>query len=202
MDLTHGIEWSPADQPYAIAVSQASWWLAAVRLSVARLHSAKDLRALPMSSTQIDARFLLLALVQLLRAEKLEQSALRAEAVDRAVRRELAEARRDFLKALPNLETMRDALTHYDEWVLGRGRGPQTAAVAAGFQQRDVAAYYWSFGYHEGDGVVRFGPFSLDVARAVDAARALHLAIYEAAREIDRMRSESPPPVDLPQIGS
>jgi hypothetical protein len=198
--MSPDVDWSPADDPYAIALSQASWWLSAVRLSAGRLHDPKDLRALPFSSTQIDARILILALVQLLRAVKLEQSALRALGVSSVVRKELARARRSFLEVLPNLEDMRDALTRFDEWALGRGRGPQKAALDAGWKQRDVAAYYWSFGYRPDDGAVQFGPFSLDVAKAVDAARALHQAIYEASGEVDRMRSERIPAEDLRQI--
>jgi hypothetical protein len=71
-DISPDVDWSPADNPYAIAVSQATWWFSAVRLSVGRLHDPKDRRALPVSSTQIDARSLVIALVQVLRAEKLE----------------------------------------------------------------------------------------------------------------------------------
>jgi hypothetical protein len=199
-DISPDVDWSPADNPYAIAVSQATWWFSAVRLSAGRLHNSKDLRALPVSSTQIDARVLVIALVQLLRAERLEQSALRAKGVSRVVRRELTRARSNFLEVLPNLVDMRDALTHFDEWALGRGRGPQKAALDAGWNQRDVAAYYWSFGYHPGESAIRFGPFCLDVPKAVDAARALHQAIYEASGEVDRMRSEGIPAEGLPQV--
>lgn len=187
--ITPDVEWSPADNPESIAVSQATWWFAAVRLSVARFGDPQDLRALPVSSIQIDARNLVIALAQLLRAERLEQSGLEAAGVSADVRNALTRARESFQEVLPNLVDMRDALTHFDEWALGQGRGPQKAAQEEGWKQREIAAYYWSFGFHPGEGRVRFGPFGLDVAKAVEAARDLHQAIYEAAREVDRKRS-------------
>jgi hypothetical protein len=69
-------DWSPADHPYAIASSQAQWWLSTVRLSAARLKDPDDPRSGPTNSHQVDARTLVLALPQLLKAESLEQFAL------------------------------------------------------------------------------------------------------------------------------
>lgn len=187
-NLQSDVEWSPADDPYAIAVSQSTWWRCAVQLSAGRLDDPKDPRAAPVSSTQIDARSLVFALVQLLAAERLEQEALLALGINAAVGALLRQARDRYLRALPGIQDMRNGLAHYDEWAMGRGRGPQKAGVAAGSEPRDVAAHYWGFGYHEGEGVVRFGPFSIDVVNAVPAACDLDRAIYAAAREADRLR--------------
>jgi hypothetical protein len=189
VDISSEVEWSPADNPYAIAVSQSTWWFAAVRLAAARLDGPRDPNALPVSSIQLDARSLVIALAQLPRALRLEEGALRAEGVGRETRKELAQAGRSFERALPDLGSMRDALIHFDEWAVGRGGGLQGSARAAGKKQREVAASYWSFGYRPDDGAIRFGPFSLHVASAVNGARALHEAICKAAVEVDRVRS-------------
>ena len=66
-------DWSPADNPYALAVSEAQWWQRAARLGVLRLRDADDRRISWFSSRQIDARQLVFALRQLLHAERLEQ---------------------------------------------------------------------------------------------------------------------------------
>jgi hypothetical protein len=46
-------DWSPADNPYAIAVSEAGWWVRAVQLTARRL-GRDDEQMLPYSSRQID----------------------------------------------------------------------------------------------------------------------------------------------------
>jgi len=90
MDDASPGHWSPADHPYVIAVSEAQWWLSAVRLAEARL---RDPRAAPVSSRQVDARNLVLALSQLLVAERLEQTALVDLGIDATVAERLADAR-------------------------------------------------------------------------------------------------------------
>ena len=190
-DLPNGQEWSPADNPYAIAVSEAAWWRCAAKLAVARLEDPADRRAAPLSSTQIDARNLIFALVQLLAAERLEQRALLDLGVDAAVREALSDARDQYLQDLPDIQDMRNALTHFDDWAIGQGRGPQKTGVTEGSEPRDVAAHYWGFGYSQNERVVRLGPFSIEVAKAVTAARRLEGAIYTAAQEVDRQRDPS-----------
>ena len=88
---------------------------------------------------------------------------------------------------------MRNALAHFEDWSLGRGRGPQKANVAAGSDPRDVAAHFWSFGYHQGERVIRLGPYTLEVAKAVPAALDLAWAVYAAAQEVDRVVLPIPP---------
>jgi len=110
--------WSPADNPYAIAVSEGTWWRCAVQLAVGRLDDAPDPRAAPVSSTQIDARNLVFALVQLLAAEALEQKALRELGIDATVGHALSQARDRYLQALPGIQEMRNALTHFEDWAV------------------------------------------------------------------------------------
>lgn len=178
--------WSPADHPYAIAVSEAMWWRCAVQLAVARLDDSNDPRSAPVSSQQVDARNLVFALVQLLAAENLEQTALRGLGVATEIREELAAARGRFLAALPDIQQMRNALTHFDEWAVGYGRGPQRRSVEEGSDRRDTASAFWGFGYDPGEQAVRLGPFEISVSSALPAATKLERAIGAAATEVDR----------------
>lgn len=184
-DLPSGVDWSPADNPYAIAVSEATWWLCAVRLTIGRLNDAPDGRAAPMSSAQIDARSLIFALVQLLAAERLEQTALRKLGMDPAVGEALDRARECYVNALPNIQDMRNALAHFDDWALGAGHGLQKSWAKNGSELRDIAGHYWGFGYDPGRRVVKLGPLTIEVEKAALAARDLHRAIYAAARQVD-----------------
>lgn len=194
-DMTEGPEdWSPADHPYAIAVSEARWWLSTVQVAAGRLDDGDDVRAFPMSSRQIDARHLVLALSQLLKAEHLEQLALDELQMDSAVKNALREVRSAYLEALPGLLEMRNALTHFEDWSRGQGHGPQRLLISGGQKQRDVARDYWGFGYDASIRIVRLGPYRIEIDGAVRAATHLHRAIYAAARAVDeRTRGASEP---------
>lgn len=178
-------EWSPADHPYAIAVSEAQWWRSAVGLAAARLGDPIDPRASPMSSHQIDARNLVFALAQLLNAEQLEQVALSELDVVPSIGRSLARARTEFLDALQGIREVRNALTHFDEWARGSGLGEQKRAVDAGESPRDAARRFWGFGYDRASQSVLHGPYRIEVKVAIRAATDLSQAIYEAARQVD-----------------
>jgi hypothetical protein len=80
---------------------------------------------------------------------------------------------------------MRNALMHFDQWSRGKGLGPQRGRVKAGEALRDVARDYWHFGYDPDTATVSFGPYTLAVDRAEQAAHDLCQAIYAAAREVD-----------------
>ncbi len=180
-------DWSPADNPYAIAVSEAQWWQRAVRLAVLRLRDADDQRISWFSSRQIDARQLVFALRQLLNAERLEQVALKSLGIDPAVGKSLNQARQQFEDALPGFNHMRDALTHFDEWSCGEGKhGPQRERRKAGEALRDVARQYWGFAYNPNAGTVSLGPYTIHVDTADQAAVALSRAIYAAAWEVGK----------------
>lgn len=180
------VDWSPADNPYAIAVSEAQWWQRTAQLAVLRLRDPDDERISWFSSRQIDARQLVFALRQLLNAEQLEQMALEALGMSQAVRDALAQARQQFENALPGMKHMRDALMHFDEWSRGEGRGPQKDRVRAGASLREVASEFWGFAYDPIAEAISLGPYTIHVSVAEEAAAELSHAIYLAAHAVDR----------------
>jgi hypothetical protein len=184
--ITSADDWSPADNPYAIAVSQSQLWRDIVRLTIKRMRDCDDRRAGLFGSQQLDAHVLVMTLRQLLTAEQLEQVAVKELGIDATVRDALAKAREKFEAALPGIKHMRDALMHFDEWSRGKGLGPQKARVKAGEALRDVARDYWRFGYDPMAATVSFGPYSLDIDVADKAAHELCQAIYMAAHEVDK----------------
>jgi hypothetical protein len=180
-------DWSPADNPYAIAVSEAQWWQRTATLAVRRIHADDDDLGGPFfSSRQIDARQLCVALHQLLIAEKLEQIALVDLGIDPAAGEALTHAREKFEAALPGIKHMRDGLTHFEDWSRGKGVGPQKARIRAGDAPRDVARAFWGFAYDPQADTVTMGPYRIDVGAVEQAAGELALAIYLAANEVDK----------------
>ncbi|GAA2513671.1 hypothetical protein [Streptomyces longisporus] len=177
-------DWSPADNPYSIALSEASWLRATVALSVARMHG-EDVPVGWFSSRQIDARTLVVALRQFLAAVKLERIALTGLGMDPAVIAALDNAEQVYLDALPNIKHVRDGLTHFEDWARGEGGGPQKDARKTA-DPRDVARDFWSFGYDPVTDTVTMGPFTISVSAAVPAANALFDAIYAATRAVDQ----------------
>src|SRR3954466_10261753 len=96
------VTWSPADNPYAIAVSEAQWWYRSAVLAGLRIHGEDDYRV-GFSSRQLDARYLVMALCQLTVAEKLQQVALGALNVGQGVVDALSRAREQFDEVVPDL---------------------------------------------------------------------------------------------------
>lgn len=186
--MTSSGDWSPADNPYAIAVSQAQLWRDVVRLTILRMRGPDDRRAGLFSSRQLDAHVLVMTLRQLLVAEQLEQAALKELHVDTRVGEALAQARTQFDDALPGVKDMRDALMHFDQWTRGMGWGPQRRRVKAGEALRDVARDYSSFGYDPETATISFGPYEIHIDLAEKAALGLCEAIYMAARAVDDER--------------
>jgi hypothetical protein len=185
MTSTNPDDWSPADNPYAIAVSQSQMWRDIVRLTVLRMRGEDDRQAGWFSSRQLDAHVLIMTLRQLLTSEQLEQASLTELGMDPAVSAALAAARQRFEDALPGVKDMRDALMHFDEWLRGQGLGPQAKRRKAGDAVRDIARDYWRFGYNPDAGTVAFGPYVIAIDVAERAASELCHAIYMAAREVD-----------------
>lgn len=187
MSETVADEWSPADNPYAIAVSEAQWWQRTATLAVRRIRADDDDNGDPFfDSRQIDARQLCIALRQLLMAEKLEQIALADLGIDPAVGQALGEARERFEAALPGIKHMRDGLIHFEDWSRGKGIGPQQKRIKAGGTARDVARHFWGFAYDPRADTVTMGPYRIDVGAVEEAAGELALAIYLAAHEVDK----------------
>lgn len=186
------VDWSPADNPYAIAVSEAQWWLHAVDLAIMRMREGEERWTRVFSSRQIDARHLILALRQILTAEELEQAALAELGMDGSVGAALTQARRAFEVALPGITHMRNALVHFEEWSRGKGRGPQKQRVAAGEALRDVASAYSGFGYDHKTDSIFLGPYTITLKDAAEAASELCRAIYTAAGQVDRKNMTRP----------
>lgn len=187
--VTHAEDWSPADNPYAIAVSEAQWWREAVHLTITRMRRNEDRPLGAFSSKQIDARYVIIALRQILTAEQLEQDALSDLGIDRAVQERLQDARRKYEELLPGITHMRNALTHFDAWSRGKGHGPQAEQLRAGQSARDVARTHWGFSFDPRTDTVLFGVYALQLNVAESAARDLCAAIYTAAREVDSART-------------
>jgi hypothetical protein len=183
---TSPADWSPADDPHATALSEAQWWQRAARLAILRLRGRDGLVG-GFSSHQIDARQLVVALRQILAAEHLEQLALKELGIDPRVGTGLTKARQQFEETLPGIKNMRDALTHFDAWSLGKGHG-QREQVKAGAVPRDVARDFWGFGYDPSAETVSMGPYKIGLTAAATAADQLSWAIYLAAREVDKKR--------------
>ena len=140
---------------------------------------------MPVSSRQIDGRILVLALAQMLTAEKLAQFALEDLAMDPMIGSALAEARSKYMEVLPGIQEMRNAMTHFEDWSRGEGRGTQRRLITAGKERRDAARQYWGFGYDPSAHSLSLGPHRVEVERAVAAATQLHWAIYAAAKAVD-----------------
>lgn len=183
MDETAVDGWSPADNPYAIAVSEAQWALRDVELCVRRIHAGDEVRG--FDSRQIDARHLCTALVQLLTAETLEQAALTDLGMDPEVGQALGQARNRFELSLPEIRQIRNGLIHFESWSRGQGRGPQLQRIKAGDEPRDVARTFWGFGYDVTTDTVSMGPYRINVTAAEEAAAELAHSIYMAARAVD-----------------
>lgn len=187
MSETVANEWSPADNPYAIAVSEAQWWQRTAALAVRRIRAGDDDNGDPFfDSRQIDARQLCIALRQLLMAEKLEQIALADLGIDPAAGQALEKARERFEAMLPGIKHMRDGLTHFEDWSRGKGIGPQQQRIKAGDTPREAARHFWGFAYDPRADTVTMGPYRIDVSAVEDAAGELALAIYLAAHEVDK----------------
>ncbi len=184
MDESAVDSWSPADNPYAIAVSEAQWARRDVALCVRRIHAGDEVVS-GFDSRQIDARHLCIALRQLLTAETLEQAALADLGMDPEVGQALKQARKRFELSLPDITQIRNGLIHFENWSRGLGHGPQSQRVKAGNEPRDVARAFWGFGYDITTDTVSMGPYRINVTAAEEAAAELAHAIYMAARAVD-----------------
>ncbi|MCX4758717.1 hypothetical protein [Kitasatospora purpeofusca] len=183
-------DWSPADNPHAIAVSEATWWNATVALTVRRMRE-QPTQVRGFDSQQIDARTLVTALRNLLTAATLQKAALTELGAAQTPADELDAARRRFEAALPGLKEIRDGLTHFEHWSRGTGLGAQAAARRAGQREREVARDFWSFQFDPTTDSVTMGPFTIQVTAAEAAAELLHGAIYTAALAVDAARASA-----------
>jgi hypothetical protein len=183
--------WSPADNPYAIAVSEGQWWLRSAQLCAQRIQGKRDPGH---QSVQIDARLFIICLRQLLYAAEMEQAAIVELPVE--PRRALGLARREFEQAVPSVVAARDRLVHFGEYATGTSI-PQRREKKAGTDPRTLASRDWGFGYDHGTGVIGIGPHQVDVLQATAEAEKLFWAIYMAATAVDDAREKDHPSADL-----
>jgi hypothetical protein len=170
--------WSPAGNPYAIAVSEAWWWLRTVNLCAHRIREGHD------PDRQIDARLFVLALSQLVRAAEMEAAAIRNE--DNSMRAGLETAQLRFDELVPGLLAARNVLTHFDEYARGAGH-----LQRANDDPITAARQFWAFGYDPASGSVVVGPYRIQVDDAAKEAIGLFNALYAAARAFDARRPPS-----------
>jgi hypothetical protein len=187
MSHSRGDRWSPARAPYAIAVSQ-SWWA----LQAARLF-ASDAKNATGPAQQIYARQVFGQLRALRRCAEMQAKELRRLEVGEDDRALLDQGIEEFDAAVPAARPARDILEHSDEYARGEGKLQREAIRDLGLDVDEAAATYWGGGYDPATQQITEGPFVLTIPEALEAADRLHLAIYAAARAIDR-RAAAPPP--------
>lgn len=179
-EASAGRPWSPANNPYSIAVSEAYWALGAVHLCARRIRDGND------PARQIDARQCIIALAQLLLAARMEKkSILELDlGLDDAMR-ELTEAIDRFQEQLPDVVNARNQLMHFDEYATGIGVR-QRPLIAGGIEKTEVARQFWGGGYDPDTGIFREGLYEIHIEKAAGEARRLNSAIGAAARAVDQ----------------
>jgi hypothetical protein len=175
-------QWSPARNPYAIAVSQSWWAMTAVQ------QFAADARAADGPAQQIYARQIFSHLRLLQRCAVMEAKELARLGVDPVHQEQLHEEIELFERAVPAAKSARDILEHFDEYARGDGRLQRTAINELGIDVFEAAAMFWGGGYDSAADELTEGPFVVVVSQAVEASQRLHAAIYRAARALDASR--------------
>lgn len=174
--------WSPARDPYAIAVSQSGWVLRALLLFASQARSTFG-HEQQIYARQIFGQIRLLRLCAEMQAKELEALGVVAD------RDRLDQAIKEFDKATSGAKSARDMLEHFDEYARGEGLLQQKAISELGLGVYEVAALFWGGGYDPTTEQLREGPFVIDVHAALVASEALHQAIYSAGKAVDVHRT-------------
>lgn len=172
-------EWSPAENPYAIAVSQSWWVLQALLLFTSEARDALDHRQ-QIYARQIFGQLRLLRLCARMQADELESlgvSEIERDRLNRAIE--------EFDKATPDARDARNMLEHFDEYARGQGVLQQRAIHEEGLSVYEAAALYWGGGYDPSTEQITEGPIVIHVPAALAGAEALHRAIYVAGKAVD-----------------
>ena len=177
-------DWSPAENPYAIAVSQSWWALQALLLFASEAGNAFDHR-LQIYARQIFGQLRLLRLCALMQADELERVGVSEVARDR-----LNQAIEDFDTATPDAMVARNMLEHFDEYARGKGVLQKRAIREEGLSVYEAAAVYWGGGYDPTTDEITEGPIVIHVPTALAASEALHHAIYAAGKAVDAHRGD------------
>lgn len=167
--------WSPAQNLYSVALSEAQQWNDTVHLIAKRMLSD------PVDA-QLYARVFLLALRQILYSADLEQHVIEQQSPSAS--KALRAARVKFEHSVPGLTDARNIIVHFDKYAQGSGN-LQRDPVKKGMSPTRVAHDFWPFGYDPHTGNIQVGPYQINVENAVAEARMLLHAIWEAARTID-----------------
>jgi len=175
--------WSPAENPYAIAVSQ-SWWALHTLLLFAEKARSGFGPEQQIYARQIFGQLRLLRLCATLQAKEIERLG-----VGDADRKRLDGAIEDFDNATPGAKSARDMLEHFDEYARGKGMLQRRAIREQGLSVYEAAALYWGGGYDATTEQITEGPIVIHLPSAVDASVALHQAIYLAGKAVDRHRT-------------
>jgi len=183
MSGDEGALWSPAREPYAIAVSH-SWWA----LRSAALFAA-DAKKSQGHAQQIYARQLFGHLRVLRRCAEMMATELRRQNIGEADRDRLDREIEAFDVAMPSAKDARDVIEHFDEYARGKGRLERQVMQELGIDVFEAAAMFWGGGYDPSTGKLTEGPFEILVPDAITAAERLQAAIYTAGRAIDRARA-------------
>jgi hypothetical protein len=165
-------DWSPADSPYAIALSETQWSLWTLQLCARRIHEGKD------PERQIDARQFVAALRQIERFAKMERNACHDATPEAA--HALGQAIEVFTAAVPGARHARDVLEHYDAYSVGKGH--KQASAPSQEAARDLARQFSRFGYEPSTDQIHTGPYQICVTDAVAHARQLTAAVHAAVQ--------------------
>lgn len=175
-------DWSPAHNPYAIAVSQSWWAIQALLLFASQARSAFG-HEQQIYARQMFGQLRLLRLSAEMQARELERlgvSDVDRDCLDRAI-----EA---FDEATPGAKSARDMLEHFDEYARGEGRLQQKAIRELGLGVYEAAALFWGGGYDPTTEQVTKGPFVIHLPAALAASEALYRAIHAAGKAVDAHR--------------
>lgn len=172
--------WSPARNPYAIAVSEAWWALQGAALF------ASDATSAVGPAQQIYGRAIFGQLRALRRCADMQARELRRLKVDSQAVKQLDEETQAFDASVPGVKEGRDILEHFDEYARGEGFLQKAAMRTGDVDQFEVATAYSVGGYDATNQELTQGPFVIRVPGALHAAARLQNAIYEAGRAVDR----------------
>jgi hypothetical protein len=169
--------WSPADTPYAVALSEANAWKRAIELSASRMGAGDP-------DEQTDARLFLLALRLLLRAQRMASEAVQSLPKAVAV---ADSARQRFDGACPGVKEACDMIEHFAEYAVGKGHrqpGGKLRQVDRPVD-RAAAAQDWPLAYDRDTGRILLGSIEIDVAEICEQARHLVRAIWTSVRTFE-----------------
>jgi hypothetical protein len=170
-------DWSPADSPHAVALSEANAWRRAIDLCASRMRAGSP-------DDQTDARLFLLALRLLLRAQRMASDAV--EALPAAA--QIADdARQRFDRTCPGAKDACDMIEHFAEYAEGTGhRQPGgKRRRAARPTDRVAAAQDWPLLYDRSAACIVLGQIEIDVAVVCEQAKLLVQAIWTSVRAFE-----------------